>query len=67
MNACFRYAPVLRTEARFVSDGRIGVVQDARLERWNSNEELAALVSFELRIHGAGVSLHCEVQTGYFF
>jgi hypothetical protein len=47
-------------EARFVSDGRVGLLRDARLERWNSNEELVAVVSIELRIHGSGVSLYCE-------
>ncbi len=67
MNADFLYDPLLRTEAWFASDGRIGLVQDARLERWNNNEELSALVSIELRMHGSGVSLHCEVQTGHFF
>ena len=34
----------------------------ARLERWNDNEELVAMVSIERRIHGSGVSLHRETQ-----
>jgi hypothetical protein len=54
-------------EARFASDGRIGLMRDARLERWDGNEELVAMVSVELRIHGSGVSLHCEIQPGHFF
>ncbi len=29
----------------FTSDGRMGLMQDARLERWNDNEELVAMVS----------------------
>ena len=54
-------------EARFSSDVRIGLVRDARLERWNGNEELGAMVSIWLRIHGSGVSLHFETQPGYYF
>ncbi len=40
---------------------------DARLERWNDNEALVALVSIERRIPGSGMSLHRETQSEHFF
>ncbi|TWU25392.1 hypothetical protein Pla52o_16930 [Novipirellula galeiformis] len=40
---------------------------DARLERWNDNEALVALVSIERRIPGSGMSLHREIQSEHFF
>ncbi len=54
-------------EARLASDGGIGLTRDARLERWNENEELVAMVSVERRIHGSGVSHHCEIPPRHFF
>ncbi len=53
-------------EARFASDGRVEFMRDARQERWNSDEELVAVVSFVLRIDGSRVSLDCKTQPGHF-
>lgn len=56
-----------KSGGKVASDERIGLIRDARLERRNGHEELVAMVSVELRIHGSGVSLHCETQPGHFF
>lgn len=54
-------------EARFASDGRIGLMRYEILERWNGDEELVAMVPVERRIDGSGVSLHCETRPERFF
>ena len=42
-------------------------MRDARLERWKSYEELVAVVSVELPMHGSGVSFACKIQPCRFY
>ncbi|TWU32157.1 hypothetical protein Poly41_56420 [Novipirellula artificiosorum] len=66
----FRDRPVfakLPTEEWRQTSLPMGYWMDARLERWNSNDEWVAVVSIEPRIAGSGVSLDCKTQSEHFF
>ncbi len=54
-------------EANCASDRRIGWMRYARMERWNSDENLVAMVSGERRTYGFGLSLHRAPQPDRFF